>query len=31
MGVNMSKVLGLIFANMHDTTVGELTKKRTMG
>ncbi len=28
---NMSNVLGLIFANMHDTTVTDLTKMRTMG
>ena len=31
MNVNMGNVLGLIFANMHDMTVGELTKNRTMG
>ncbi len=31
MSVNMGNVLGLIFANMHDMTVGELTKNRTMG
>ncbi len=31
MGVNMSNVLGLIFANMHNMTVGDLTKNRTMG
>ena len=30
MGVN-NKVLGLIFASMHDSTVVELTKQRTMG
>lgn len=30
MGVNYS-VLGLIFASMHDSTVIELTKQRTMG
>ncbi len=28
---SMSNVLGLVFANMHDTTLGELTKTRTMG
>lgn len=28
---NMSKVLGLVFANMHDSTVTDLTKVRTMG
>ncbi|MGN0597632.1 MAG: glucose-1-phosphate adenylyltransferase subunit GlgD [Ruminiclostridium sp.] len=28
---NMSNVLGIIFANMHDTTISDLTKKRTMG
>lgn len=26
-----NKVLGLIFANMHDSSVAELTKQRTMG
>ena len=31
MEVNMSNVLGLVFANMHDTTLGDLTKNRTMG
>lgn len=31
MGVNMGNVLGLIFANMHDATLGDLTKNRTMG
>lgn len=31
MSVNMGNVLGLVFANMHDMTVGELTKNRTMG
>ncbi|MGN0622769.1 MAG: glucose-1-phosphate adenylyltransferase subunit GlgD [Oscillospiraceae bacterium] len=31
MEVNMGNVLGLIFANMHDMTVGDLTKNRTMG
>ncbi|MGN0632523.1 MAG: glucose-1-phosphate adenylyltransferase subunit GlgD [Oscillospiraceae bacterium] len=31
MSVNMGNVLGLIFANMHDMTVGDLTKNRTMG
>lgn len=30
MGVN-NNVLGLIFASLHDSTVVELTKKRTMG
>lgn len=28
---NMSNVLGLIFANMHDGTITDLTKMRTMG
>lgn len=28
---NMSNVLGLIFANMHDSTITDLTKLRTMG
>ena len=31
MDVNMGNVLGLVFANMHDTTLGDLTKNRTMG
>lgn len=31
MAVNMGNVLGLVFANMHDTTVSDLTKNRTMG
>lgn len=31
MDVNMGNVLGLIFANMHDGSVAELTKNRTMG
>ena len=31
MDVNMGSVLGLIFANMHDTTLGDMTKNRTMG
>ncbi len=31
MNVNMGNVLGLVFANMHDITVGDLTKSRTMG
>lgn len=31
MSVNMGNVLGLIFANMHEMTVGDLTKNRTMG
>lgn len=31
MDVNMGNVLGLIFANMHDSTVSDLTKNRTMG
>lgn len=30
MAVN-DKILGLIFANMHDSTVSDLTKQRTMG
>ena len=25
------KVLGLIFSNMHDNTIADLTKERTMG
>ena len=25
MDVNMGNVLGLVFANMHDTTLGDLT------
>lgn len=29
--VNMGNVLGLVFANMHDTTINDLTKVRTMG
>ena len=31
MDVNMGNVLGLDFANMHDTTLGDMTKNRTMG
>ena len=31
MNVNMGNVLGLVFANMHDTTLGDMTKNRTMG
>ena len=31
MDVNMGNVLGLFFANMHDTTLGDMTKNRTMG
>ena len=31
MYVNMGNVLGLVFANMHDTTLGDMTKNRTMG
>ena len=31
MDVNMGNVLGLVFANMHDTTFGDMTKNRTMG
>ena len=31
MEINMGNVLGLIFANMHDTTLGDITKNRTMG
>lgn len=31
MDVNMGNVLGLVFANMHDTTLGNMTKNRTMG
>jgi len=31
MDVNMCNVLGLVFANMHDTTLGDMTKNRTMG
>lgn len=31
MDVNMGNVLGLVFANMHDKTLGDMTKNRTMG
>lgn len=31
MDVNMGNVLGLVFANMHDTILGDMTKNRTMG
>lgn len=31
MEANMGNVLGLVFANMHDTTLGDITKNRTMG
>lgn len=31
MDVNMGNVLCLVFANMHDTTLGDMTKNRTMG
>lgn len=31
MDVNMGNVLGLVFANMHNTTLGDMTKNRTMG
>lgn len=31
MDVNMGNELGLVFANMHDTTLGDMTKNRTMG
>lgn len=31
MDVNMGNVLGLVFANMNDTTLGDMTKNRTMG
>lgn len=31
MDVKMGNVLGLVFANMHDTTLGDMTKNRTMG
>lgn len=31
MDVNMGNVLGLVFANIHDTTLGDMTKNRTMG
>lgn len=31
MDVNMGNVLGLVFANMHDTTLSDMTKNRTMG
>lgn len=31
MDVNMGNILGLVFANMHDTTLGDMTKNRTMG
>lgn len=27
---NMANVLGLIFANMHEQSVADLTKKRTL-
>jgi glucose-1-phosphate adenylyltransferase len=26
MDVNMGNVLGLVFANMHDTTLGDMTE-----
>lgn len=31
MALHMGNVLGLVFANMHDATVSDLTKNRTMG
>ena len=31
MDANMGNVLGLVFANMHDTALGDMTKNRTMG
>ena len=31
MDVNMGNVMGIVFANMHDTTLGDMTKNRTMG
>ena len=31
MDENRGNVLGLVFANMHDTTLGDMTKNRTMG
>lgn len=31
MALHMGNVLGLVFANMHDVTVSDLTKNRTMG
>ena len=26
----MSKVLGIVFSNMHETSMGDLTERRTM-
>ncbi len=31
MAINMGSVMGIIFANMHDNTINEITKSRTMG
>ncbi len=31
MAINMGSVMGIIFANMHDNTISEITKSRTMG
>lgn len=31
MAVNMGSVMGIIFANMHESTIDEITKHRTMG
>lgn len=31
MAINMGSVMGIIFANMHDNTISEITKFRTMG
>lgn len=31
MAINMGSVMGIIFANMHDNTIHDITKSRTMG
>lgn len=31
MALNMGSVMGIVFANMHDNTINEITKSRTMG
>lgn len=31
MALNMGSVMGIIFANMHDNTIHDITKSRTMG
>ncbi len=31
MAINMGSVMGIVFANMHDNTINEITKSRTMG